>query len=221
MRLLFFILLFVNAAVFAYVYSSDQRDGAEAQRAQLQVSPEKVRILKGARAGSPQPSNAAAAPSPLVCLEWGTFEADEAPRAEAALAKLDLGDKLAAGDGEGAYWVYIPPFKSKADADRKAAELKAIGVGDFTIVQDAGRWRFAISLGAFRSEEAAAGHLAQLKLKGVRSAILGRREAGQKRTYVIRDPGDAIVARIAELKPEFPNAQLRATACAEAVVARE
>jgi hypothetical protein len=224
MRFVFFLLLFLDVAVFAYVYSDEHRADAEAQRLQLQINSEKMKILKGGPGPGdllPKPATSMTAPSPLVCLEWGSFEADEVPRAEAALAKLDLRDKLALQHGEGAFWVYIPPFKSKADADKKAGELKAIGVSDFAIIDDSGRRRFAISLGVFTSEEAAGGYLAQLKLKGVRSAIVGPREGEQKTTFVIRDPGDAAVARIAELKPEFPNAQLKATACAGAVAARQ
>lgn len=216
MRLLCFLLLFANVAVFAYIYSSERSPGADAQIALLQISPEKLKLLKlppAARREKP----AAAAPSPIVCLEWGSFGADELGRAEAALATFELGDKLSQRDGgDVSYWVHIPPLKSKADVDKKTGELKALGVRDFYVIQDNSQWRFAISLGVFKTEDAANNYLAQLKQKGVRSALVGARDSAKAKTFVIRDPGDAVAAKIAELKTDFPNAQLKAAACTDA-----
>ena len=44
---------------------------------------------------------------------------------------------------------------------------------------------------------------------------------GNKSTvFVIRDPGDALAAKIAALKADFPAAQLKVTTCAEAMTAK-
>jgi hypothetical protein len=44
---------------------------------------------------------------------------------------------------------------------------------------------------------------------------------GNKTTvFVIRDPGDALAAKIAALKADFPAAQLKVTTCAEALTAK-
>ncbi len=212
MRLLFFLLLFINVAVFAYVYSGEHRAGAEAERAQLQINPERVKIMKAGEGESPKPSASLGSPSRLVCLEWGSFDAEELPRAQAALAKFELGDKVVTADRAASHWVYIASFKRKADAEKKAGELKAIGITDVAIVQESTRPGFAISLGVFKSEEAANGRLAELKLKGVRSVAAGPREGGK--ILVIRDPGDTVVARLAELKADFPNAELKPASCA-------
>ena len=104
-------------------------------------------------------------------------------------------------------------MKTAAEAEKKTGELVKRGVTDFTIVQDDVQWRYAIALGSFPTEEAANAHLAQLRQKTVRSAVVGTRNAGGG-TFVIRDPGDAAAAKIAELKSEFPNGQLKAAACA-------
>ena len=75
--------------------------------------------------------------------------------------------------------------------------------------------QFTVSLGIFKTEEAAANYLAQLAQKGVRSAV--SRPRGAKTTiFVIRDPGDAIAAKIAGLKTEFPATTLKAGACTDA-----
>ena len=71
----------------------------------------------------------------------------------------------------------------------KAAELKALGVGVLNVVQENDPSQFAISLGAFKTEEAANNTLAQLRQKGVRSAVAGPRGA-KTSIFVIRDPRD-------------------------------
>ena len=221
MRLLFLILLLANVAAFGYIRYAEGRAGVDAQIALLQISPEKVKLLKpGAPPSVRRDKAAAAQPQPaLACLEWGGFTAEDAARAAAALAKLKLGDKLSQRDSGDGYWVYIPPFKTKADADKKATEVKGLGIRDFYVVQDNNQWRFAVSLGAFKTEEAANNYLAQLRQKGVRSALVGPRGAINS-VFVIRDPGDAVSAKIAALKTDFPDAQLRAATCAGTVAAK-
>ena len=222
MRLLFLVLLLANVAAFGYIRYAESRAGADAQIALLQISPDKVKLLKsGTQAPAERKDKARAAPPlpALVCLEWGGFAAEDVARAAATLAKLDLGDKVSQRESGESYWVYIPPLRTKADADKKRGELKAFGVSDFSIVQDASQWRFAISFGEFKTEEAANTYLAQLRQKGVRSAVVGPRGALSS-IFVIRDPGDALAAKIAELKVDFPNAQLQATACADALAAK-
>jgi SPOR domain len=216
MRLLFLILLLGNAAAFGYIRYAEGRAGADAQNSLLQISPEKVKLLKPA---APLPAtrngrDAAIPQSSLACLEWGGFAAEDAVRAATVLARFDLGAKLSQRENAEGYQVYVASLKTRADADKKAAELKALGVGDLTVVQENDPSQFAISLGAFKTEGAANNYLAQLRQKGVRSAVAGPRGA-KTSIFVIRDPGDAIAAKIAELKAEFPAAVLRAAACAD------
>ena len=210
MRLFFLILLLANVAAFGYIHYAEGRVGADAQIALLQISPEKLKLRKPGTAQRMQPT--------LVCLEWGSFAADDTARAAAALSKFGLGDKLTQRDSGSGYWVYIPPFKTRADADKKAAEVKALGISDFSVMLDNDQWQFAISLGVFKTEEAANSYLAQLRQKGVRSAVTGSRGTAGN-LFVIRDPGDAVAAKIAELKADFPAATLKATACADALQA--
>jgi hypothetical protein len=211
MRLFFLIVLLANVATFAYIRHTDGRTGADSQIALLQISPDKVKLVKAGAislaANRERPLPAAA------CVEWGAFSADDAARAAAALAKFDFGDRLSRRDAGESFWVHIPQ-KSRADAEKKANELRALGVADFYIVQEAGPVQFAISLGVFKTEEAANNHLAQLRPKGIRSAIIAPYGAVAT-TFVIREPGDATTMRLAELKSEFPGAALKAVACAD------
>jgi len=65
-----------------------------------------------------------------------------------------------------AYWVYVPPLANKAAAETRAAVLRAAGVKDLFVV-DSGRDRFAISLGNYRTEEAADAYVAELAAKNL------------------------------------------------------
>jgi len=201
---LFLILLFANLLFGYFQYAKSRADaGTGAQLELLEINPDKVKLVK----------DGAWPPHPAACLEWGSFAGDDVARATAALAKLQLGDNFTQRDNDPGYWVYIPPLKTRTDAEKKASELKARGVTDFLIVQDEGPWQFAVSLGTFKTEDAATSYLTQLRQKNVRSALAGPRGA-KTSTFVIRDPGDAGAARLAGLKTDFPNAQLKAVACA-------
>jgi hypothetical protein len=110
--------------------------------------------------------------------------------------------------------VYIPPARSKSEADRKVRELRELGVTEFFVVQDAGQWRNAISLGIFKSDEAAQAFLSKLKERGVRSAIAARRENFLKQVaFYVREPSEATVARITTLQRDFPGSEIKAGPC--------
>jgi cell division septation protein DedD len=107
----------------------------------------------------------------------------ELPVADMLKAEHLVAEKFAAfksersmHNGSGSFWVFIPPLSGKAEAEKKAGELKALRVPEFFIVQEAGANRFAISLGIFSSKEAANERLAELRDKGVRSARVGERD---------------------------------------------
>lgn len=220
MRLLFLLLVLANVVFYAYAFVARQQDSAGSQISLLQINPEKIRIIKATgAAASEKPQSAAQAKAPpglAACLEWGPFAGPDAARAAAAITRLELPQPLmqrVVAD-VGGYWVYIPPLKTRAEVDRKIGELKALGVTDFFAVQDQTPWRNAISLGVFKSEDAAKNFLAGLREKGVRSAIVERRENFLKQiAYFVREPGEAMVARLVELQREFPGSEIKAVAC--------
>lgn len=229
MRALFLLLVLANVAFYAYGIVARQQGDTDSQIPLLQISPEKIRLIKstgGPGAATSKPSTApggAASAAPAACLEWGVFAGPDVARAAAALARLELPEALvqrAVADA-GGYWVYIPPLKTQADIDKKLGELKALGVTDFFVVQDATPWRNAISLGIFRTEEAAKSFLDGLRSKGMHSAVAERRENFLRQiAYYLREPSAAIVAKLAELQREFPGTQIKAMACPPADTAK-
>jgi hypothetical protein len=93
-------------------------------------------------------------------------------------------------------------------------ELQALGVSDYFAVEGEGPMRNAISLGIFRSEQAANDFLESLREKGVRSARVGVREHRVTQTaFVVREPDARTSARLAELAIRFRGTELKAFDC--------
>jgi hypothetical protein len=112
------------------------------------------------------------------------------------------------------YWVYIPPLKDKAATSEKISQLKARDVTEYFIVQEPGSWFNAISLGVFKTREAAQNFLTTLRSKGVRSAQAGERGSRVK-VNVLRFNGvdSAAEATLTELQKNFATSKLESVQC--------
>ena len=139
-------------------------------------------------------------------------------RAMAALSALQLGDKLSQYQVERAisYWVYIPPLKSKAAVTQKIAQLKERGIAEYFVVPDAGPWLNAISLGVFKTQEAAQHFLDDLRqAKHISSAQMGERASKLKTTvFVLNEPDAATVAELTKIQKDFSGSTLKDVSCA-------
>ncbi|HEU4844186.1 MAG TPA: SPOR domain-containing protein, partial [Burkholderiaceae bacterium] len=172
LKFIFWSLLAVNGALFAYGqgylghFSGDEREPA---RLQKQFNADKLVVIPAAQATAAAsaaavasvaaPASTKAGPEALACIEIGNFVLGEARRFEALLAPLELGDRQSRhnlpGTEVSSYIVFIPSQGSKEAADRKAAELRALGVTNYFVMADSQTMRWAISLGVFKSEGAA------------------------------------------------------------------
>ena len=211
MRTLFFILALANAVFLAYAwFHSGAQARGDAHIIDQQLNPGKIRLLAPEQANAlmrkPEPQKVAA-----VCLEWGAFAAADAVRAQQALEPLALGAKLTQRTQEDAsgFWVYIPPLASRQAAAQKTGELKRLGVDDYFVVPDDPKWRNAISLGVYKTEDAAKARLAALRAKGVKSATVGVHETQPGKTYFqVHDANPAVVAKLNALKQGFPGSDV-------------
>jgi hypothetical protein len=200
-------------AFFAFAWSdSGAVMNADAQIVGQQLNREKIRLLmpEQASALTRKPETPKAA---TVCLEWGAFAGGDVARAGRALEPLGLGATVTQRKQEEAagFWVYIAPFTSRQAAMQKAGELKQLGVDDFYVVPDDPKWRNAISLGLFKTEEAAKAHLDALRAKGVRSATIGARGSQLGKTYFqVREANSMLAAKLNELKLGFAGTEVRA-----------
>ena len=228
MRLLALLLVLGNLAFFAWWrYFSPPDAGLDPSPLGRQISPEKLRVVPPAelakaatakKPAAPPAVAAAAAPAapaapPGPCLEWGSFTLTDAPRMEKALEPLALGTRLAQRPTQetAGWWVFMPPQGSRQAALRKAAELKNLGVEEFFVLTDEGQYRWAVSLGVFRTEEAARARLAALRTQGVRTAQVGPREMTVPKVWLQVSAVDpALEARLKEIAARVEGSELKA-----------
>jgi hypothetical protein len=212
MRILVAFLLLANLAL-AGVLWLDSASGGEGVRLKEQVQPDKIKLLSPQEVAALGPAKAAALAN--VCLEWGPFGENDRARALADIDSLALGRLLSQRRVENptAYWVFLPPFATKAAADKRALELKTAGQKDAFVV-DGGPQRLAISLGTFRSEDAANAQLKELTKQGVTGARVGpRQQVVLQSLIVIRDPQQAVIAKLRDLAPAYPGAETKIGDC--------
>jgi hypothetical protein len=210
MRIVLYILLAANLAVLGYVWVGPGHGNPDAELLNQQINPEKVRVIGAKPLVVPTVKTA--------CLEWGPFGPSEVPAAQSALEALQPGTAVSQRDAQSVvgFWVYIPPLDTRSDVDRKIGELRKLGVEEYYAVESQGSMRNAISLGIFRTEEAANAYLERLREKGVRSARAGSREHRVTQTVlVVHEPDVALTAKLAELRVQFPGTELKALQCAK------
>lgn len=215
-----FVLLIANIAVGGY-FLAERPPSVQADVRGLEVNADQVAVLPPAapEAAGPAQSDPAgkppAKPASEACLEWGSFGSAELERAQLELASLGAPRTIVRELGPSpAWWVHVPPLRSREDAVRRAQEIEAAGVKDVQVVAEGERWRNAISLGIFKTEEAAGAQLARMKEAGVRNvAIAQRNDLLRLSSLFIVEPPPALVARMADLRSAYPGTELRAVAC--------
>lgn len=162
--------------------------------------------------------NASITPKNAACTEIGNFDAAEAKRFETRLAALAIKGKVKRRPISDSvrHVVYIPAQESRAAAEKKAIELKNLGVDDFFIIQEETPLQWGISLGVFKTEEAARKHLADLNKKGVRSARISDRDssAGKVAFQLSAINADTLVS-LRKIKADFPRQEIRSCNAAE------
>nr|WP_175041754.1 SPOR domain-containing protein [Duganella vulcania] len=227
MKFIFWSLVAINAALFAYGkgylghFSGNER---EPERMLNQLNAGKLAIISAEKANDASAATAAAAsaaaaakpaPEVLACVEIGSFVLADARRFETQLAPLNLGDRQSRhnlpGSEVSSYIVYMPPQGSKEGADKKAAELRALGVTNYFIMNDNSPLRWGISLGVFKTEGAAQNQLAALMKQGVRTARVAPRMSGSKLlAFQFRDVDAELKAKLEHLRAAYPNAESHA-----------
>lgn len=244
MRLLVIMLLLANIAFFALMQWGGQLGGADQNAQPLAaLNPEKIKLLGQPAAPQAAVSAPATPVAPAVpvtpvappvtvaspplaapvaratdksCLEWGEFSGTDLARAEQALAQMKLGDKLGQRSVEYShgYWVYIPPAKTQAGRVKKVKQLKELGIEDYFVVQEAGHWLNAISLGVFKTEEAAKKYLVELNKKGIKTAQVGERASKLKFTvFVLKNMDAPSMAQLSAMQKDYAGSELKPMAC--------
>ena len=228
LKFVFWLLAGVNLLVLAIgqgYLGSFRTETREPARLKNQLQAGKLTLLTQEQATAPAAppaaeegaTSAAAVPAPppsYACTEVGNFLLADGRRFESQVAALNLGDRQSrrnvAGQDISSYMVYIPPQGSKEGAERKAGELKQLGVKNYFIINEGSAQRWGISLGVFKSETSAQSQLASLNKQGVHSARVAPRYSASKQfAYQFRDLDAATRARLAEITKQFEEQELR------------
>jgi hypothetical protein len=203
---LFFTLLLLNVALFGYFHTREQgpRPGSAPHS---QLNPERVQLATSASATGAQNPGAK-----LACYEWGAIPAERMNNAEEALAKLNLGERLTRPKAQ-EFFVHIPPFKTAKDAEKKLGELKQLEIADATLVNEPGKWRWAIAFGAHATEQDAIVQLNQLKEKGVKSAKIAARDTVAN-AFAVAGVDEKLGAELGKVAQGFEGSELKVMECA-------
>lgn len=192
MKALVFLLVLANLLFYAMsngIFGSPENP--DAGRINQQIAVDRIKLVSRGEAPASKTPEPAPAKAADTCLRWEQLAIAEADRLEILIKEkfADLAVKRQTIAGEGSsWWVYIPPLAGKPEADKKAAELRRLGITDYFVIQDNSNNRFAISLGVFSSEKGGQERLAEVKAKGVKSARVSLRP-GKETQYVVEAAG--------------------------------
>lgn len=215
MRAFVFLLVAANLVFFAWANGYfGESTNPDAIRLQQQLAADKLHVL-AKEEPPPLPKAPERKPPAERCVAWDGLAAADADSIDAALA-----EQFAALRRErhtlpevASWWVFIPPQPNKAEAEKKAGELKRLGVPEYYVVQDAGPNRWAISLGIFSSEQASKERLEAVRGKGVKTARQARRGVSRPEQIVVEVTGPEAMTEAAReaVARSWPDA--KPTAC--------
>lgn len=223
MKLAFLLLVLANLAVFAWqqgVFGRLAETGREPGRIARQLEAERIRVLTGeqvrqlrerARQAPDQTAAGVNFANALACLEFGDFTQADTARVLARLAPLNLGERLTSRSVglPGWYMVYVPPYKTRAEVEHAAAELRKLGVKELLVIADDSPMRFGIALGSFKDQDLAKRHVEDLRRRGVTSARVADKPSSAPGTRLQIKGVDAALAReLAAVQKEFAQSRL-------------
>lgn len=171
MRMLLYILIALNGLVAAQLLGwipSLLEDSREPERLKRQIAPtiaKPVSLDPGGQANSTLPP---LPPPSTFCFDVGPLTAAEAENLRLNLSKSEPEFKLEATEyADGAsYMVVTPPATSAREAQRREQALRNFGIRETYVIPE-GELRNAVSIGVFKTKDAADGLVASLGTRGV------------------------------------------------------
>lgn len=238
MKLAFLLLGLANLVFFAWqqgVFGGLPESGREPERVNRQVEPERIRVLTqgevqalrakakevpAVREAAPPPSSgaqptlvAAADLAGMSCVELGDFTIENAGRVRQRLEAALPGDRLTIRSVEAPGWfmVYVPPFRTRAEVDRRADELRRAGVKELLVIGDNSPMRFGIALGSFKDQDLANRHAADLERRGIKGVrVADKPSSVQVTRFQVRSVDVATAETLRSVQKEFNAARFQA-----------
>lgn len=220
MKRFFWLLVLINLGLLTYFNIGYILPGKPEIKL-TEINPDKIKLLSQAEINA-LPKRAAASPTQsaiesqpaAICFEWGVFSDPSLVKAQKILTSMAIQASTKEQEAEPKrYWVYKAPVKTTADAHKKVAELKALGIEDLFVIQEE-KWKNAISFGVFEDEQLAEKLVQELRAKGVRNVekIL-RTNAKGHHSLLLGSISESQIAELKKLKPDFPETELKEVSC--------
>ena len=226
-RTIFLVLVFVNLAVLAWIYlTSEERAlaGREPERAKVQISADRIRLIDIAQAGSsavaagslPQLSAASGA-SPVAvgsCVAYSGATVAEARQIASALTEKLATIRVVVNPlaQRAVFEIIIGGLVSRAQVDSRLAELKRLGFEQGIAVRNSDDKHFSLLLASFGEKAAAEEAKTELTRKGVKSAqVVGQKSPPDMATLDVHGGNEAL-KKLSELVPALKK--LNQEACA-------
>ena len=219
MKRFFWLLILINLGLLAYFNIGHILPGKPEIKL-TEINPDKIKLLSQSEIDAlpkkTSPPPAIVEPQPVaMCFEWGIFSDASLATAQKALAKMAIQAtaKEENSNQPKRYWVYKPPVKTTAEAQKRAAEFKELGVEDLFVVQEE-KWKNAISFGIFEDEQLAEKLVQELRAKGIKNVEKVLRINGKgHHSLLLGSLNENEIAELKKLKPDFPAAELKEVSC--------
>ncbi|WMW81378.1 SPOR domain-containing protein [Undibacterium cyanobacteriorum] len=184
LRFLLFTLLVINGLLLGFNLGIFDRlvdlkmEKHEPHRMKAEKNVDKLKLLSASAAQDLVEASAKKAEPPIACIEIGNFTLADAKNFEERLKHLSLGDRVGRQElsESASNMVYLPSQGNKDAADKKAIAIKKMGVSDAYVIQDGSALKWGVSLGVFKTMEAAKTHVANLAKKGIKDAKIAPRQ---------------------------------------------
>lgn len=198
------------------------QQAGETERLKRQLAVDKIALLSNssetsqpvapvALTASAPPASEQSAPATIpdtpACAALKGLGAEDI--AQITTLALPLSEKIklqSSGVQPTSWWVNIPPGGGKEGAVRRGEILAKAGITDYIIVREAGPNQFAISLGLFRSEEAAKRLTDQLQKKNIKTARITVRDNSNARVE-LRGMSSTLTPLLEEIQSRIKSAQ--------------
>lgn len=220
LKILFWILLAANIVLFAFqrtYFNAPSTGKHEPERLAYQYQEDRIRLLSADEINREIAKSKAAAEDITAagsCMETAPFDKTEAAGFERQLPSLSLnkGDisRLPVRENQ-AYMVFIAPSASQKAAEEKIAALEKKGIKSHYLIRDAGELKWAVSLGVFKTREAAEKHAADMEKTGLTDIhITPRGRPAEKTVYRLDNLNDEQLRALNTLIGNFPGQSVRA-----------
>lgn len=183
LRFFFWTLLIINALLLSFILGIFDRFGDmslekhEPHRMKAEKNTDRLKLMSAATAQDVIEASTKKAEPPIACLEIGNFTLADGKNFEERMKHLALGNRQLREERSetAANMVYLPSQGNKEAADKKAEAIKKMGVSDAYVIQDGSALKWGVSLGVFKTMEAAKTHVANLAKKGIKEAKIAPR----------------------------------------------